>query len=156
MAQISTDKIHLAAMELPEFNVVGGSTPSQAAFTIRQRVNVEHDPDLTFILISLRIACSQVGDDGSTQGASGIFYFRFFFTVDNLRELMVEAAGKSIPQPQLAATLTSIAYSTARGILWARLAGTPLEGFALPIIDPMRLLLESSQEIAAEEKTTQE
>jgi hypothetical protein len=34
------------------------------------------------------------------------------------------------------AMLVGTSYSTARGILWTRLATTPLQSFILPMIDP--------------------
>lgn len=74
-------------------------------------------------------------------GISGRFELVFLFSIGNLTELLSGVEGP-IPavHPQLALLLTSVAYSTARGILHTRLAGTPLEGINLPLINPRQLL----------------
>jgi len=157
MAQVNIEKIHLAAIETPEFSIQAAGGPSDKGYTLNQRVSVEHDVANTFVLISLRVACAQVRDDESNQTTTGRFHFRFFFNIDDLGDLMVESPPNPFPivDPNLAATLTSIAYSTARGMIWARTAGTPLEGFGLPIINPMKLLVESSQADTAEKNKAQ-
>lgn len=72
--------------------------------------------------------------------AKGFYEFGFLFEVENLKEL-VEVKRKKVTgiEPNLLLALASLSYSTTRGILMARLEGTALAGFILPIIDPVLL-----------------
>lgn len=73
--------------------------------------------------------------------SAGTFHFVFIFHVENLQELVVPVENKEISlHGGLGNALASIAYSTSRGLLLARLKGTGLENFMLPVIDPNSLL----------------
>lgn len=60
--------------------------------------------------------------------------------VENLQELTHDDNGNLIVDGQLAATLMGIFYSTARGIILERTAGTFFGGVILPVIDPKQLI----------------
>ena len=71
----------------------------------------------------------------------GAFHFVYVFHVENLNELAIPDENKEISlHGGLGNALASITYSTSRGILIARLKGTGLENFVLPVIDPNSLL----------------
>lgn len=71
----------------------------------------------------------------------GAFHFVYIFHVENLQDLAIPDENKKISlHGGLGNALASIAYSTSRGILLARLKGTGLENFVLPVIDPNSLL----------------
>ena len=91
-----------------------------------------------FLYLDLTIT---TGTPPQPTGISGRFELDFIFAIGNLPELLI-APDQPEPQlhPQLLLILLSVAYSTARGILWTRLAGTPLEGITLPLIHPAQLL----------------
>jgi hypothetical protein len=73
--------------------------------------------------------------------ASGNFHFVFIFEVENLDLLVKINDNNSIElDPMLGNAISSITYSTSRGILLTRLQGTALQNFVLPIIDPNKLL----------------
>lgn len=73
--------------------------------------------------------------------ASGSFHILFIFKVENLEELAKPGANNLIDiQPVLGNALSSITYSTSRGLLLTRLQGTALQNFILPVIDPNKLL----------------
>lgn len=73
--------------------------------------------------------------------ATGDFHFVYIFHVENLQELAVPDENKEIAlHGGLGNALASITYSTSRGMLFARLKGTGLENFMLPVIDPNSLL----------------
>lgn len=73
--------------------------------------------------------------------AVGAFHFVYVFHVENLQELAIPDENKEISlHGGLGNALASITYSTSRGILLARLKGTGLENFVLPVIDPNSLL----------------
>lgn len=74
--------------------------------------------------------------------ATGNFHLVFFYQVENLNELAKSNENNLIElNPGLANALSSVTYSTSRGILLTRLQGTALQNFVLPIINPNKLLL---------------
>lgn len=73
--------------------------------------------------------------------ATGNFHFVYIFKVENLEELSKLNKSKLVElNPLLANALSSITYSTSRGVLLTRLQGTALQNFILPVIDPTVLL----------------
>lgn len=126
-----------------------------AAVAFGHRATFGFDAALGQVAIRLVLDIS-VGRQGQTPtaGIGGHFELYFGFTVANLTELLAgpepAPAGEPALPPQLPAQLllllTSVAYSTARGILWTRLAGTPLDGITLPLLDPRELLLPAAEE----------
>lgn len=73
--------------------------------------------------------------------ATGNFHLIFIYRIENLEELATPKKNKRLNlHPGLANALSSVTYSTSRGILLTRLQGTALQKFALPIIYPNKLL----------------
>lgn len=73
--------------------------------------------------------------------ANGIFHLVFIYHVENLNDLAIPDDKNLIDlHPGLANALSSVTYSTSRGILLTRLQGTALQNFILPIINPNKLL----------------
>ncbi len=73
--------------------------------------------------------------------AVGIFHLVFIFRVENLDELAKQDENSIIElDAGLGNGLSSVTYSTSRGILLTRLQGTALHKFILPIINPNKLL----------------
>ncbi|MBP6184137.1 MAG: hypothetical protein KA479_04300 [Saprospiraceae bacterium] len=73
--------------------------------------------------------------------ASGNFHLIFIYHVENLEELAVPEKNNRLNlNPGLANALSSVTYSTSRGILLTRLQGTALQNFVLPIINPSKLI----------------
>jgi hypothetical protein len=73
--------------------------------------------------------------------ATGNFHLVFIYHVENLNDL-AKPDDKNLIElhPGLANALSSVTYSTSRGILLTRLQGTALQNFVLPIINPNKLL----------------
>lgn len=73
--------------------------------------------------------------------ARGNFHLVFIYHVENLNDL-AKPDDKNLIElhPGLANALSSLTYSTSRGILLTRLQGTALQNFVLPIINPNNLL----------------
>lgn len=116
------------------------------AIAVVHRADLGHDikegKAAVFLYIELSITS---GNSAQPNGISGRFEIDFTFAIGNLAELVVDREGSdSLLHPQLVLMLTSVAYSTARGILWTRLAGTPLEGITLPLVNPAQLLQPAS------------
>jgi hypothetical protein len=73
--------------------------------------------------------------------ATGNFHLIFIYRIENLEELAKTEKNKRLNlNPGLANALSSVTYSTSRGILLTRLQGTALQNFVLPIINPNNLL----------------
>lgn len=73
--------------------------------------------------------------------ATGNFHLIFIYHVENLHDLAKPDDKNLIDlHPGLANALSSVTYSTSRGILLTRLQGTALQNFVLPIINPNKLL----------------
>lgn len=80
---------------------------------------------------------SRVGEDE----AIGYFHLIFIYRIENLDELALPTKDNKLSiDPGLANALSSVTYSTSRGILLTRLQGTALQKFVLPIINPNKLL----------------
>lgn len=73
--------------------------------------------------------------------AIGNFHLIFIYRIENLEDLAIPEKNKRLSlNPGLANALSSVTYSTSRGILLTRLQGTALQNFVLPIINPNILL----------------
>lgn len=73
--------------------------------------------------------------------STGSFHLLFIYRVENLEELAKPNKNNLLDlHPALGNALSSITYSTSRGILLTRLQGTALQNFVLPIINPNKLL----------------
>jgi hypothetical protein len=74
--------------------------------------------------------------------ASGMFHFTFVFGLEGLDKLASHDIKENTVEvmPSLANAISSITYSTSRGILMSRFKGTALENFILPVISPNDLL----------------
>lgn len=79
--------------------------------------------------------------EANPQESIGNFHFVFIYQIANLEELAERDKNNLIKlDPALGNVLSSITYSTARGILLTKLQGTAFQGFVLPIINPNKLL----------------
>ncbi|MBN2683123.1 MAG: hypothetical protein JXR58_11485 [Bacteroidales bacterium] len=73
--------------------------------------------------------------------ATGNFHLVFIYLIENLEELAIADKNKRLElNPDLANALSSVTYSTSRGVLLTKLQGTAFQNFVLPIINPNILL----------------
>lgn len=146
---IDLAQINWSSSRITRFEVSGTQDAKQllrndatAAVEVTQRAEFAHSAEAGEVAIFLYLGLDiTAGTPHQPTGISGYFELDFVFAIGNLSELLVDVEQPE-PQlhPQLVLLLTSVAYSTARGILWTRLAGTPLEGITLPLINPAQLL----------------
>lgn len=147
---IELTKIHWSGIGIAEFQVRGQQAVKDllahnptATVNIDQQAQLSYDLASTKVELAIHVQMQAVaGQPARPVGVSGNFEFHLFFEVENLPDLLlsIEEQPDPVMHPQLALMLAGIAYSTLRGILWTRLAGTPLEGISLPIIEPRSLL----------------
>jgi hypothetical protein len=78
---------------------------------------------------------------GNENEATGNFHLIFIYRIENMEELAIpEKNNKLNINPLLGNALSSITYSTSRGVLITRMQGSALQNFVLPIINPNKLL----------------
>jgi len=69
------------------------------------------------------------------------FTIEFFLQVENMDDFIVHKSPEEFQlDSRLGSAIMGIVYSTARGIILTRTAGTALQGTILPVIDPSGLL----------------
>jgi hypothetical protein len=109
--------------------------------------NVEHSVELGFNVedklarVDFTLKVNSTSPDKGAGKASGNFLFVFIYQVENLAELTSIGEGnKLVINGALSSSITSISFSTSRGILLTKCSGTALQNFILPIINPSVLL----------------
>lgn len=146
---IDLTKVRWIGGDIDQFEVRGKGSFKQLLtedptvnVVITRQAKLGYDAAANTVGIQLRFGYSvTTGKASPPPDISGRFVLDFIFAVDNLPDFLTKSEGKTVPtvHPQLVLLLSSVAYSTARGILWTRLAGTVLEGVSLPLIDPREL-----------------
>lgn len=111
-----------------------------------------HNLEDHIVGIELRLSLDGIDEEKKPVGVHGHFWLRFTFEVLNMEELLAasKTAEPSLPPP-LYLVLLGIAYSTARGLVMAKTAGTVLQGITLPIVDVRQLVEGSTHEEKASE-----
>lgn len=100
--------------------------------------NLEED----LIRSEFKVNVSTESDGKNEDEASGAFDFRFFFKLENLNDCLEESEkGELRIDKFLGNAISSITFSTSRGILLTRFQGTALENFILPVVNPNDLLI---------------
>ncbi|MFT7381115.1 MAG: hypothetical protein ACI9Z3_000997 [Roseivirga sp.] len=100
--------------------------------------------DLENKMVRLRLTINIKGVDGDEKeiGVRGSYCIDFIYMIENLDEYVSwEKSGEAFGVDEnLAATISGISYSTARGIILDRTQVTEFKGIILPVIDPYQLL----------------
>jgi hypothetical protein len=124
-------------VETPEYFDISKIAGYQLDHSLQIGFNMDEKLARADFLISLKTDCR---GDNITE-ASGNFNLIFIYRIENLEGLAVTEKNKRLNlNPGLANALSSITYSTSRGILMTRLQGTALQNFILPVINPNKLL----------------
>ncbi|SFA59868.1 hypothetical protein SAMN04488511_12412 [Pedobacter suwonensis] len=140
-AKVLPDKIHLTKVTITNAQV-NGPTNSQetwedVAMTLKSSTAFNETTGCRIILI---IDLNKDHAD-PTQQIRANFTIEFLMEIENLEEFKIAQVEDEIKlDSRLGATLMGIVYSTARGIILTRTAGTVLQGIILPVLDPATLL----------------
>lgn len=120
--------------------------PLDAPFKVTSGFTTVFDTEKEDFSVELTIACQALDASGQLLPLNGRFCIRLTFTVDGMAEYLESIPGIPEPHPgdQLALTIVSLAYSTARGLILAKTADTVLQYFALPPLDVRNLVRKSS------------
>jgi hypothetical protein len=103
-------------------------------------VDFEMSHNLAENLVKTDFKVSVETESTDQKEAVGKFHFIYWFSVENLDELILIEEKEELVSRTLAGALSAITYSTSRGILMTRFQGTALSNFILPIVDPNDLL----------------
>jgi hypothetical protein len=134
---------------LSDFKMIKGQVDTPENFDITKVMGHQLDNALKLVFnlqdklaksdFTISIKTDSKGENESE--ATGNFHLIFIYHVENLEELAVPEKNNRLNlNPGLANALSSVTYSTSRGILLTRLQGTALQNFVLPIINPSKLL----------------
>lgn len=130
-------KIIKAQVDMPENFDLNKVTGYKLDNTLQLGFNLEDK--LAKADFTINIQSDSKGDNEFE--ASGDFHLVYIYRIENLEELAVLDKNNRVDlNPSLANALSSVTYSTSRGILITRLQGTALQNFVLPIINPNYLL----------------
>lgn len=138
------EKIHLR-----EFKILQGQVNSPLEFKPNHILGYKSDVgfEMAFNLKTRMIkgdiqikVCTDSGGKNKEE-SDGFFQIVFFFEIEEMEQLVKEVSSKNVEiHPGLANAISSISYSTSRGILLTRFQGTALRDFILPVINPNSLL----------------
>jgi len=89
----------------------------------------------------LEIEVEAVDPEGESGEVTAAFEMIFMYRIDNLQDLVTVGKKEKLTlDPGLGNALSTVTYSTARGLLFARTQGTALQQFILPVIKPANLI----------------
>ena len=146
---LKPEKIHIANTAIVKCNI-------DSPFDFQPEKANGHEFDMNFELgfnledklvkADFKLEVTTKSEGENIEEAKGSFHFVYVFHVENLEVLAIPDKNYRIElNGGLGNALASITYSTTRGILFARLKGTALENFMLPVIDPNKLLNSKSR-----------
>jgi len=127
-----------AAIDPSDAYIAAPTQPATSAWTCNTAWNIDHKTST--IMFSIRIDLQGVDKKGKEIGLKGYYELGFRFKITNLKDLTQKIEGNDAVDGSLLATIAGIAYSTTRGIVMERTAGTFFNGVVLPVIDPKQLL----------------
>ncbi|MBC7412694.1 MAG: hypothetical protein H7331_09620 [Bacteroidia bacterium] len=136
-------------IELLEVKIIKGQIDTPEEFIIEKGTDqtIENSLQLGFnieeklIRAEFTIQLKTDSKGANEHEAEGSFHFVFIYKVANLEELATVNKKNVVDlTASLGSALSSITYSTVRGILLTRLQSTAFQNFILPIINPNKLL----------------
>lgn len=136
-------------ISIEDFKLVKGQVDTPEDFDLTKVEGYELDNSLQFgfnladklVKTDFTIEIKTESKGENTSEAIGNFHLIYIFYIENLGVLAKPDKNSLIElHPALGNALSSITYSTSRGILLSRLQGTALQNFTLPVINPNKLL----------------
>lgn len=112
------------------------------SFSSKNQLNISFN--LEDRLIRAAFDFEIVTNSGSTEEAKGTYKFVLIYHCENLDELVTAENKSLIVNSKLGFAISSISYSTIRGILLVKLNETVFQDFILPIIKPDLPLIDKS------------
>lgn len=75
------------------------------------------------------------------------FNFEFYFNVQNLKDFFIKLEEEDVLSSQMAIPLTSIALSTARGIIFEKLHDTNWKKVIIPVVSPLKIIKDTIRKV---------
>ncbi len=123
-----------------------GNRPSVKSYAVKMAnetgFNTEHHAGR----IRLYIEITGLAEDEQPAGIKGDFILDFHFRIYHTEKYFIQDKENSEVDAWLAANMMSVAYATARGIIWQLTAPTLLGGVIMPVIDAMKFLEQGKRE----------
>lgn len=136
-AQIIPEEIELFHIEILKAEIKEGAKSSEKSYDLQVAHTTGHNLKDERIKIKLIIDLS----DSSKTGNLANYEIDFHFKIKNLDKFYSIKEGEPpLLSGNLIATLLGICFSTARGILYERLANTNFKGVILPVVSPKKML----------------
>ncbi len=126
-----------AAIDPTDAYIAAPVAPATTAWNCNTAWNIDHKTST--VMFTIRIDLQGVDKKGVQIGLNGYYELGYRFKVLNMKELSQKINGQDAVDGQLLATIAGLAYSTTRGIVMERTAGTFFNGVILPVLDPKQL-----------------
>jgi len=124
-------------VDTPEDFIIDKVDGHQLENTLQLAFNLEEK----LVKADFRVEIKTESKGKNSKESTGSFHLVFIYCVENLEDLAKPDKNNLLDlHPALSNELSSITYSTSRGILLTRLQGTAFQNFVLPIINPNKLL----------------
>ena len=142
---VDPEKIHLNGVRLMEAHfetseqyLLKHTPPARTNVQIGQAtgLNIDHN----VLVVKLEIILKGLDEQDIEVGLHARYLIHFSFIIDNLNDLVQIHDEKSNVDGLLGATVLSIAYSTARGIILERTQGSFFNGAILPVVNISNLM----------------
>ena len=146
MMRKNRSKLVAEKIKLIDYRIISGKldNPEGDFLSLREAIGFSCNLDMGMKLEEKIVKSElliKIEAKGENDGLiEAIYNIVFIFYVENLEELISQKKKEIKVDANLGNAIASISYSTTRGLLIARLQGTVLDGFYLPIINPNGLL----------------
>jgi len=145
--QLDSSKIHLRGIDINNFNVCYSSNDE---FLFQWKEDVEHielqhksytrlNLEQNMIGFGVTLEVRPILKDGRKPNAKLQAEILAHFIVENLSHFVVDKQNRFLVSENLGEVLSSITYSTLRGIIFEKSNGTKFDKLILPIINPREL-----------------
>ncbi len=141
---LQPEKIHITDFKITKGHIespfeFNNTNVEGHSYTVDLELGFKLDEKLIKADLTISVTTKSI-DNTNEDEASGEFCFAFIFYVDNIEELTTTENELVNLNIALGNAISSISYSTSRGILLTRFQGTALSNFILPVINPNDLL----------------
>ena len=139
-APIIAEKIELFHIDIIKSEIKEGDKSSEPNYDLEVAHKTSHN--LKDERIRIKLLIHLFNRAKVVRANEGKFEIDFHYKIGNLDNFysFIEESGAPIISGNLIATLLGISFSTARGMLYERLANTNLQGVILPVVSPRRML----------------
>lgn len=147
---IEPEKIHMVSLKTLKGNINGSSTIEEnmiTGHTFDFTVGIGVDPDEKVVGLEMVINIRATGKGNEDLGVEGSYTHEVVFQVENLDDFLdLTEDEPPVIDRIMNATLTGIAFSTIRGIIFTRTQGTSLGTVILPVVDPKKVMVMTGSE----------